>query len=84
MNTLELIVEMRPEKKFRPMGDLNPGLISTTSSVLFIAARSLKSHFFNTVHTCDFHIFPVIIRHLEGLFGSNIMTSSQLACLLSW
>ena len=25
-------------------------------------------------------IFPVIIHHLEGLFGSNIMTSSQLAC----
>ena len=32
--------EMRLEKKkFRPVWDLNPGLISTTSSILFIAAR---------------------------------------------
>ena len=46
MNTSELVVEMRPEKK--------------NIYILFI--------------------FPVIIHHLEGLFGSNIMTSSQLAC----
>ena len=32
------------------------------------------------VHTYDFHMFKVIIHHLDGLFGSNIMTSSQLAC----
>ena len=27
------------------------------------------------VHICDFHIFPVIIHHLEGLFESIIMTA---------
>ena len=40
--------------------------------------------FFTAVHIYDFHIFPVIIHHLEGLFGSNVMTSSQLACQLNW
>ena len=28
----------------------------------------------------NFHIFTIIIHHLDGLFGPNIMTSSQLAC----
>ena len=36
--------------------------------------------FFTIVHLYDFHQFPVIIHHLEGLFESNIMNSSQLAC----
>ena len=46
---------------------------------------SLVSYFFTTVHEHDFHIFPVIIIHLlEGLFGSNFMSSSQLAFQLSW
>ena len=36
--------------------------------------------FFIAVHIYDFHLFPAIIHHLEALFGSNIMTSSQLAC----
>ena len=48
MNTSELVVEMRPEKKY--------------------------------IYIYILFIFPVIIHHLEGLFGSNIMTSSQLAC----
>ena len=49
MNTTELVVKIRPEKKFRPARDLNPrplplwpmtsGLIFTTSSVVFISAR---------------------------------------------
>ena len=25
-----------------------------------------------------------LIHHFEGLFGTNIMTNSQLACWLSW
>ena len=28
----------------------------------------------------DFHISTIIIYHLDGLFGTNIMTCSQLAC----
>ena len=40
--------------------------------------------FFTTVHLYDFHQFPVITHHLEGLFESNIINSSQLACQLSW
>ena len=35
-------------------------------------------------YSYDFHMFTAIIHHFEGLFGSNVMTSSQLACWLSW
>ena len=41
--------------------------------------RITHIRFFNR-SAYDFHIFKVIIHHLDGLFGSNIMTSSQLAC----
>ena len=60
------------------------GLISTTSSVVFIAARISYIRFFTAVHIYDFHISTIIIHHLDGLFGPNIMTSSQLVCQLSW
>ena len=30
--------------------------------------------------TFEFHIFKIIIHHLDGLFGPNKLTSSQLAC----
>ena len=40
--------------------------------------------FFMAVHIYDFHISTIIIHHLDGLFGPNIMTSSQLVCQLSW
>ena len=33
------------------------------------------------VHTNDFHMFIAIIHHFEGLFGSNIVTSSKLISL---
>ena len=60
---------------FRPVRDLNPG------SVVFITTR-IDSIFVSltAVHIYDFHIFIAIIHYLEGLFGSNMMTSSQLAC----
>ena len=62
------------------------GLISTTkfNSVYFIAMRISYIHFFTAVHLYDFHISTIIIHHLDGLFGPNLMTSSQLACQLSW
>ena len=60
------------------------GLISTTSSVVFMAARISYILFFTAVHIYDFHISTIIIHHLDGLFGPNIMTSSQLVCQLSW
>ena len=31
-------------------------------------------------HLYDFHIFLVIYSPLEGLFKTNVLTSSQLAC----
>ena len=31
----------------------------------------------------EFHISKIIIHHLDGLFGPNILTSSQWACYLS-
>ena len=60
------------------------GLISTTSSVVFIAARISFILFFTAVYIYDFLISTITIHHLDGLFGPNIMTSSQLACQLSW
>ena len=36
--------------------------------------------FFTSVHIYDLHISTIVIHHLDGLFGSNIITSSQLAC----
>ena len=57
-----------------------PGLISTTSSVVFISAR-IDSMFVSStaVHRYDFHMFTAIIHHFEGLPRSNIITSSQMA-----
>ena len=60
------------------------GLISTTSSVVFLAARISSIRFFSAVQIYEFHISKIIIHHLDGLFGPNILTSSQLACQLSW
>ena len=39
--------------------------------------RSAK--LFQLFHIYDFHISTIIIRHLDGSFGSNIMTSSQVS-----
>ena len=50
--------------------------------VVFIAARISYILFFTAVHIYDFHISTIIIHHLDGLFGPNIMTSPQLACSL--
>ena len=56
------------------------GLISSTSSVVFFAARISYIRFFSAVHIYEYHIYKFIIHHSDGLFGPNILTSSQLAC----
>ena len=56
------------------------GLISTTSSVVFLAARISYIRFFSAVHIYEYHIYKFIIHHSDGLFGPNILTSSRLAC----
>ena len=38
------------------------------------------SYIFTAVHIYDFHISTIVIHHLDGSFGPNLMTSSQLAC----
>ena len=48
--------------------------------VVFIAARISYILFFMAVHIYDFLISTITIHHLDGLFGPNIMTSSQLVC----
>ena len=60
------------------------GLISTTkfNSVYFIAMRISYIHFFTAVHLYDFHISTIIIHHLDGLFGCNLMTSSSAGRVL--
>ena len=45
-------------------------ICSCTSVIIFVSSTA--------VHTYDFHIFTVVIHHLEGLFGSNIVTSSKI------
>ena len=60
------------------------GLISTTSSIVFLAARILYVCFFTAVHIYEFHISKIIIHHLDDVFGPNILTSSELACQVSW
>ena len=48
------------------------GLISTTSSIVFIAARIFYVRFFTAVHIHDFHIS--IIMSVIALFSSFFMT----------
>ena len=67
MNTTELIIEIRPKKKFRAVRDLN----SWPLRYLCVSSTA--------VHTYDFHKFTAFIHHFEVLFESNIMTGSQLA-----
>ena len=40
--------------------------------------------FFTAVQIYEFHLSKIIIHHLNGLFGPNILTISHLASLLSW
>ena len=49
------------------------------TSVVFIAARISYFRFFTVVHVYVFRLYTIIIHHLDGLFGPNIMTSSQLS-----
>ena len=54
MNTTELVVEIRPEKK-------------TISSLVFITARIAYIRFLTAVHIDDFHMFTVSIsKHSEA------------------
>ena len=79
----QLVDQYHRDHGFKSHTGLNfffSGFISTTSSVVFVAIRIAHISFLLAVHIYDFHIFPVIIYHLEGLFRSSIMTSSQLAC----
>ena len=48
------------------------GLISTTSSIVFIAARIFYIRFFTAVHINDFHMS--IIMSVIALFSSFFMT----------
>ena len=48
---------------------------------MFLAARISYIRFFSAVHIYEYHIYKFIIHHSDGLFGPNILTSSQLACV---
>ena len=61
------------------------GLIFTTAQVVFTTVKIASIFMFlSAVHAYDFHIFTVSYSSLHGLFGTNIINSSQLACQLSW
>ena len=49
---------------------------------MFLAARISYIRLFTAVQIYEFHISKIIIHHLDGLFGPNILTSSQLALLV--
>ena len=49
---------------------------------MFSAARISYIRLFTAVQIYEFHISKIIIHHLDGLFGPNILTSSQLALLV--
>ena len=53
-------------------------------SVVFLAARISQFHLFTAMQIYEFHISKIIIHYLDGLFEPNTLTSSQLACWLSW
>ena len=55
-------------------------LLSTTNPAVFLAARISYIRLFTAVQLYEFHISNIIIHHLDGLFGPNILTKSQLAC----
>ena len=82
MNTTELVVEIRPEKihvrtGFEPMTSAIPWRISYITYTLL---HYYVSYIFTAVHIYYFHISTIVIHHLDGSFGPNLMTSSQLAC----
>ena len=62
--------------------NLFSGPIFTTASVVFIMVKIafiFKS--LSAVHRYDFNNYSQsFIHHFTGFFGTNIMTSSQLAC----
>ena len=49
---------------------------------MFLAARISYIRLFTAVQIYEFHISKIIIHHLDGLFGPNILNSSQLALLV--
>ena len=89
-NTTELVVENMTWKKFRPVRDLNPwppryrcsALSTTEPTGQLEAGHYVESLIFVSSPQCiyHFHISAIIIHHLEGLFGSNIIISIYLAC----
>ena len=76
MNTTELVVEIRPEKKFKPVRDLNPWSPITSHDLWVQISYGPEFFFFFFIHICedrfyirffyrsshiyDFHVFAVI------------------------
>ena len=46
--------------------------------MVFLAARISYIRFFTAVQIYEFRISKIIIHHLDGIFGPNILISSQL------
>ena len=66
---------------------LRPSILQTQSSIsgLIFTWRSLPYSFLYSQFThITFIYLQSVIHHFMGLFGTNIMNSSQLACQLSW
>ena len=56
----------------------------STLDFLFNSEMIISMFFsmYNDFRYMKFHTSKIIIHHLDGLFGPNILTSSQLACKL--
>ena len=76
MNTTKLVVEI-------PFGpEFFSGLISTTSSVVFIAVKISYIRFFTAVHICDFYISTIIMSKRDN--RSNALATGSCATLLPY
>ena len=86
MNTTCAVVRIRPEKRFRPVRDLNPWPLRYQSSALPTElTRSYFHHcssnvFIRSSNIWLSYIYSPLLLYFTGLFGTNKMTSSQLAC----
>ena len=50
-----------------------------TSAIPVQRAKYIQN-IYKYIQIYELHITEIIIHHLDGLFGLNILTSSQLAC----
>ena len=80
--TLIFSLLQRKKNKFWPGRGLNPWPLRYRCSNLPVEPANQLGAAHQAVHIHDFHIFTVSYSSPHGLYRTNMMTSSQLACSL--